>query len=219
MKEIKAIIFDLDGTIADTVDAIQHGLNLTLRELGYPESTREEVLAHINSGAKHLIRLSLPTAIQNDEKKLDEILALYNRIYAKVYTETDKAYEGIPKVFTELSKRGYRLAILSNKQDAFVPTLTEQLLPKGSYLVALGQRPNAPVKPDPESAFEVASRLGVLPGECALVGDSNVDMMTAKNAGMLAVGVSWGYRSEEILREAGADIIVHKPLSLLDVFP
>ncbi len=218
MENIKAVIFDLDGTIADTIDAIQHGINLTMREFGYPESTREDVLAHINNGARQLIRLSLPQALQENEEKLDEALALYNQMYTKVYTETDTPYDGIPEVFKELHKRGYRLAVLSNKQDAFVPVLAEILLPKRTYLVARGQRVGAPVKPDPKVAFEIASLLGVLPSECALVGDSNVDMKTAKNAGMTAVGVSWGYRSIEVLQEAGADAIVHKPSDLLKLF-
>lgn len=218
MKKIKAVIFDLDGTIADTIDAIQHGINLTMKQLGYPESTREDVVAHINNGARQLIRRSLPEHLQSDEAKLNEALALYNEMYTKVYTETDTPYEGIPEVFAELKARSYRLAILSNKQDTFVPVLTEALLPKGSYAVARGQRPGAPTKPDPTVPLEIASILGAEPYECALVGDSNVDMITAKNAGMTAVGVSWGYRPVEVLLEAGADVIVHKPSELLELF-
>ncbi len=218
MKKIKAVIFDLDGTIADTIDAIQHGINLTMKQLGYPESTRGDVVAHINNGARQLIRLSLPEHLQSDEAKLNEALALYNEMYTKVYTETDTPYEGIPEVFTELKARGYRLAILSNKQDTFVPVLTEVLLPKESYAIARGQRPGAPTKPDPTVPLEIASILGAEPYECALVGDSNVDMTTAKNAGMTAVGVSWGYRPVEVLLEAGADVIVHKPSELLELF-
>ena len=218
MEQIKAIIFDLDGTIADTIDAIKHGVNLAMRSLGYPESTREDILGHINFGARHLVRLSLPQALQNDNEKIDQALAVYNQTYAEVYTETDTPYEGIPEVFTELDKRGYRIAILSNKQDAFVSVLSESLLPKGSWKIARGQRQGSPVKPNPTVPLELASLLGAKPSACAFVGDSNVDMETAKNAGMLAVGVTWGYRSAEILLEAGADILAHTPKDLLKIF-
>lgn len=216
---IKAILFDLDGTLANTISALQHGINLTMRALGYPESTEEDVLAHINNGARQLIRLSLPEALQSDEEKVTEALALYNKMYEKTYMETDTTYDGIPEVLTELNARGYKVAVLSNKQDPFVVRLCEQLLPEGSYVIARGQREGVPTKPDPTAPLELADLLGAAPSECAFVGDSNVDILTAKNAGMLAVGVSWGYRPREVLEETGADVIVDLVPELLDVFP
>lgn len=218
MKNIKAIIFDFDGTIADTIDALRHGINLTMNALGYPESTREDVLAHINHGARELIRRSLPLSLQENEEKVTEILALYRQMYDKVYMETKTTYDGIPDVFTKLHERGYLLAILSNKPDAYMPPLAKALLPDGTYQISRGQRPGVAAKPDPNCVFTLTDELGVKPSECAFVGDSNVDMQTAKNAGLLAVGVTWGYRSEEILREAGADLIVHAPKELLELF-
>jgi phosphoglycolate phosphatase len=219
MNKIKAVLFDLDGTVVDTIDALLHGVNLTMRELGYPENTREDVIAHINFGARQLVKLSLPVEIQSDDAKVDEALALYREKYAEVYMESDTPYDGIPEVFSTLTKRGYRLAIISNKPDPFVPPLAEVLLPKGSCEIARGQRTGAPAKPDPTVPLELASLLGATGAECALVGDSNVDMITAKNAGMLAVGVTWGYRSRDILMEAGADILADHPLDLLKIFP
>lgn len=218
MKKLKAIIFDFDGTVADTIDALKHGINLTMNELGYPESTKEDVLRNINNGARELIRRSLPTELQKDEEKVTEVLTLYRKMYDKVYMETKMPYAGIPEVFTELHKRGYLLAILSNKPDEYMLPLAKALLPDGTYQIARGQRPGVAAKPDPGCVFTLTDELGVSPNECALVGDSNVDMLTAKNAGLLAVGVTWGYRSEEVLREAGADLIAHKPLALLDTF-
>ena len=218
MKNIKAIIFDFDGTIADTIDALKHGINLTMNALGYPESTREDVLAHINHGARELIRRSLPLSLQEDEEKVTEVLAFYRQMYDKVYMETKTTYEGIPEVFSALHERGYLLAILSNKPDAYMPPLAKALLPDGTYQISRGQRPGVAAKPDPNCVFTLTDELGVLPSECAFVGDSNVDMQTAKNAGLLAVGVTWGYRSEEILRDAGADLVVHQPPELLELF-
>ena len=219
MNKIKVILFDLDGTIADTIDALQHGINLTMNALGYPENTREDVRAHINYGARQLVRLSLPAEIQNDEAKVDHALAVYKEKYAKVYMESDTPYDGIPEVFSTLTSRGYRLGIISNKPDDYVLPLAKVLLPKNSYEIARGQRTGAPAKPDPTVPLELASLLGATGAECALVGDSNVDMTTAKNAGMLAVGVTWGYRPAEILIEAGADVLADHPLDLLKIFP
>ena len=218
MKQIKAVIFDFDGTIADTVEALKHGINLTMNALGYPESTNEDVLRNINNGARELVRRSLPLPLQKDEEKVSEILALYREMYDKVYMETKTTYAGIPEVFTELHKRGYLLAILSNKPDAYMLPLAKALLPEGTYKIARGQISGVPAKPDPACVFTLMGELGVSPNECALVGDSNVDMQTAKNATLLAVGATWGYRSEKILRDAGADILVHKPLEILDIF-
>ena len=219
MNKIKVILFDLDGTVVDTIDALRHGVNLTMRELGYPENTREDVLAHINFGARQLVRLSLPSEIQNDEAKVDHALEVYRDKYAQVYMESDTPYDGIPEVFSTLTSRGYRLGIISNKPDDYVPPMAKVLLPKNSYEIARGQRTGAPAKPDPTVPLELASLLGATGAECALVGDSNVDMTTAKNAGMLAVGVTWGYRSREVLIEAGADRLADHPLDLLKIFP
>ncbi len=215
---MKAIIFDFDGTLADTIPAIRSGVNLTMRALGYPESTNEDVLSHINFGARRLIQLSMPRELQDNDALVDAALALYNEMYEKTYMETDRTYEGIPEVLTELNARGYRIAVLSNKQDPFIVRLCEALLPKGSYVHARGQRVGAPTKPDPAVPLEVASLLGAKPCECAFVGDSHIDMLTAENAGMRAVGVTWGYRPRKDLTEAGADVLVDSVRELLSVF-
>ncbi len=215
---IKAILFDLDGTLANTISALRAGINLTMDALGYPKSTDADVLAHINHGARQLIRLSLPAALQTDEDKVDEALALYNKMYEKTYMMTDRCYDGIPEVLTVLRDRGYRIGVVSNKQDAFTVLLCEQLLPAGVCLAARGQRAGVPAKPDPAAPLAVAALLGAAPQECAFVGDTHVDVATAKNAGMLAVGVSWGYRPRAVLEEAGADRIIDRPEALLDLF-
>lgn len=117
-----------------------------------------------------------------------------------------------------LAKRGYKVAILSNKPDRFVVVLAELLFPAGGISFAAGQG-GLPIKPDPTSALMVAGKLGVSAAECAFIGDSDVDIMTAKNAGMYSVGCAWGYRGGQVLREVGADVIIEKPEELLGVFP
>ncbi len=214
---IKAIIFDLDGTIADSIDAICHGINLALCPMGFPENRRGDVLAHINYGARHLIRLSLPKEYQSDEALVDEALRRYDGTYRETFMETDRPYDGIPELVTALTRQGYAIGVLSNKQNEFVERLVPALLPQGSFRVARGQRSGAPAKPDPTVPLEVCRLLGAEPHECVLVGDSDVDMTTAVNAGFFPIGVAWGYRPPECLIEKGARAIAQTPEDVLKI--
>lgn len=214
---IKVIIFDLDGTVADTIYAIREGVNLTMSALGYPEHTYEEVLGFVNFGARHLIEEALPASARGDQTVVDQTLALYDRMYAQTYLHTDRCYDGIPEAL-EILHRDFRLAMLSNKQDAMVQGLVRQLFRPGLFAIAHGVRDGLPTKPDKTVPLQYCEELGVTPVECAFVGDSDVDVATAKNAGMLAVDVTWGYRSEEVLRQKGADLLAHTPGELVEIF-
>lgn len=215
---INTLIFDLDGTLADTIDAIRSGINLTMSALGYPQKTREEVRAAINHGARALVRSCLPPSVQADEDKVSEALDVYQVHYATTFRETDRLYDGMEEVLLELSRRGYAIAVFSNKQDNFVIELVNSLVPHGICKLARGQRPGVKAKPDREVSLALCEELGAVPSECAFIGDSHVDIRTAKNADFLAVGVSWGYRPE-VLREEGADHVVDRPEELLSLFP
>lgn len=208
---IKAVIFDLDGTLADTIEAIREGLNLTMREFGFPEHTYDEVRSYVNNGARELCRRAMPAGLQSDENKVDEVKALYDKMYEKTYFLTDRTYGGVVEALTTLKENGYRIAVLSNKQDEFVKKLCTELLPEGICDTCYGQSAKYPKKPDPTVPHLIAKELGVLPSECAFVGDSDVDIMTAKNAGMTSIGVSWGYRPAALLASLGADLIVNTP--------
>lgn len=214
---VRALIFDLDGTIADTINAIRDGLNDTMRKYNYPERTYEDVRRAIGNGARSLVRLSMPEPDSSDETRVSKALSSYDLAYARTYLHTRECYHGIPEVVAELKSRGYRMAVLSNKQDPYVKGLIRQLLPEGEMEVVMGQT-ELPKKPDPTVPFLIAQKLGVTPFCCAMIGDSEVDIQTAKRAGMLAVGCSWGYRSREVLEEAGADVIVDTPAELLALF-
>lgn len=210
----QAIIFDFDGTVADTIPAIAEGVNLTMQKYGLPTHTEEAVRTFINNGPRMLIRRALPLPLQTDEELLDRVLADYDAIYKTVCMHTDRPYDGIPEVIAELRRRGYRIGILSNKQDHLVQTLCENVLP-GSYDAALGSLTGKPPKPDPYLSNQIAATLGVDPQACIMIGDSDVDIETAKNAGMTHIGVSWGYRDEEFLRAHGAVRIATTPAELL----
>ena len=214
---IKAIIFDLDGTVADTISAIREGVNLTMERFGYPTHTDADIRRFINHGARELIRQALPADVSIDPARVDEALDVYQGMYDKTYTHTNLCYDGMVEAMCALKEK-YALAILSNKQDRMVKGLAAQLLPAGTVTVAQGQIEGVPLKPDPTAVWEICRTLGVAPEECAFVGDSDVDMRTAINARCLPVGVTWGYRGQDVLTEAGAKVLVHTPGELEYIF-
>lgn len=213
---IKAIIFDLDGTVADTISAIREGVNLTMEQLGYPTHTDADVRRFINHGARELIRQALPADVSADPARVEKALDVYQGMYERTYKNTNLCYDGMVEAMTELAGK-YSLAILSNKQDRMVKGLAAQLLPAGVVKVAQGQIEGVPTKPDPTAVWQVCRTLGVEPSECAFVGDSDVDMHTAINAGCLPVGVEWGYRGADVLIEAGAKVLAKAPRELVEV--
>lgn len=212
----KLLIFDLDGTIADTIYSIRDGVNLALELYGYPTRDYEQIRRAIGNGARELIRLSLPEECRGDEKTVDCVLADYDKLYALTYDRLDGCYDGMEESMRTLVERGYTLAILSNKQDTYVKKITELLFPDGIIAFAAGQVAGLPKKPDPTVPLDIARRFGMSAEECAFIGDSEVDVQTAKNAGMLSVACSWGYRPRASLE--GADAIIDAPTELCEIF-
>ena len=207
---MKAILFDFDGTIANTIPAIREGVNNTMLRYGYPTHSDAEVLTFIKHGPRELIRQAITESVRSAEQ-IDRVLADYNTEYGKVYDHTREAYAGMAELLDRLHREGYRIGVLSNKQDEFVKKLSEQVLLPHSYDAARGVRPGEPTKPDPLMPTELAKALKAPLSECVMVGDSDVDIETAKNAGMAHIGVGWGYRDEPFLRAHGATRIAHTP--------
>ena len=214
---IKAIIFDLDGTLADTIGSIRTAINMAMQHYGFPEHDYEAVRRAIGNGARMLIRRLVPSDV-TDDARVTEILNYYNACYAKTYTEANTCYDGMKNAVLELHRRGYKLAVLSNKPDVYTAALTKILFPEGIISIAQGQLDSVPTKPDPTAPLDIAARLGVTADECAFVGDSEVDILTAKNAKMYSVGCSWGYRPRDVLTETGADVIIDSPVQILEIF-
>ncbi len=215
---IKALIFDLDGTLADTIPAIAEAVNMTLQELGFPSQTHDEIRAHIGQGPRHLISESLPKEIKiNEPEIIDKALQIYNEAYAKTYMNTVSLYDGMEDAIVKLSKY-YKIAVLSNKQDEYVQNLVKQLLPDGICEIARGTIDGKPAKPDPQAALDIADALGVSHYECMLIGDSDIDILTAENAELEILSVSWGYVSKTKLIMKGAEEIVNSPCELLEFF-
>lgn len=215
-KNKKAVIFDLDGTLADTISAISQAVNLTMREFSYPEHDEKTVLNAVGNGATNLIRRLMPADCRDDMELVHKVRNRYDEMYALTYMQTKEMYEGIREAVYDLKSRGIKIAVFSNKQDAYVKSLTDQFFPDGTVSVARGQT-DLPIKPDIAGLIKVLDELQVNADECVFVGDSGVDVQTAKNAGMDFIGVAWGFWGKERLIESGADVIVDTPMEMTEI--
>ena len=211
----RLLIFDLDGTIADTIYSIRDGLNMALDKYGFPQRNYEQTRAAIGNGARELIRLSLPEDKRSDASLIDQVLADYDRFYEQTYANLDGTYDGVDTAIKMLIERGCKIAVLSNKQDAYVQKIVPLLFPDGEITYAMGQT-DLPKKPDPTVPLMIAAEFGAIAEECAFIGDSDVDVLTAKNSGMYSVAVTWGYRPRSELLEA--DALVDNADELLSLF-
>lgn len=213
----KLLMLDLDGTIADTIWSIRDAVNLTLASHGYPERSYEEIRVAIGNGARNLIRRSLPAEVAADDETVLRIFREYDVMYEQTYDRVEGCYEGMSEALHTLHEKGYTLAVLSNKQDAYVKKIVQQLFPDGIVAHAQGQTA-LPIKPDPQAPLMIAESLGFSPAETVFIGDSDVDILTGKNACMETVGCAWGYRGRENLVAAGADHVLTHASELLSLF-
>ncbi len=211
---IKAVIFDLDGTLADTVGSLLEAVNMTMEHYSLPLCTEGQVRLALGNGARTLIRRLLPKERRGDEHFITEAVDYYNARYEQTYTHIDGMYEGMAETISALDAAKIKYAVLSNKPDKFVKAICALLLP--SAAIAQGQS-KLPLKPNPTSLLYIAKRLGVSPSECAMVGDGETDIKAGSAAGMMTVGCSWGYRGESVLRAAGADFIADRPGELINI--
>lgn len=214
---IGLLMLDLDGTIADTIESIREAVNLTLLPYGHPARSYEDIRRAIGNGARNLIRRSLPPDVASDEETVLRIFREYDARYGDTYDHIDGCYEGMSEALHDLHDKGYTLAVLSNKQDLYVKRIVSLLFADGIVSLAQGQT-DLPIKPDPTAPLAIAETLGFLPEETAFIGDSDVDILTAKNAHMMSIGCSWGYRSRENLEAAGAEYVIDHPSELLKIF-
>ena len=217
LKNIRLLILDLDGTLADTIGSIRDGVNLAMNKYGYPERSYEQVRAAIGNGARELIRRSMPEKEAADNALVDRVFADYHALYGQTFLNCRECYEGIPEALQALKANGFTLAVLSNKQDVYVRGLVKSLFPEGLISYAEGQT-EKPKKPDPTVPLEIASMLGFAPSETAFLGDSEVDVQTGLNAGMLALGCAWGYRDPELLVKTGAHYLMEHPREIAELF-
>jgi len=212
----RAIIFDLDGTLLDTLDDIANAANRVLSARGFPTHPNANYRTFIGEGVIRLMLRALPKS-QKDEDTVQACVGAYVQEYGRTWNALTKPYPGVPELLDALVARRLKLAVLSNKPDHFTQQCVGELLANWDFDVVMGATDQFPRKPDPASASETAKRLGVPPSECLYVGDSGVDMQTARAAHMCAVGVLWGFRGRKELLKDGAQFLIKKPGEALDL--
>lgn len=210
----KAIIFDLDGTLLDTLIDLRDSVNAALSQNGFPERTTAEVRQFVGNGLGKLVERAIPDGKANP--LCEQVLADTRKIYAQKSNDSTKPYDGIPSLLHALLDKGYQLAVVSNKPDAQVKSLCKIYFPE--IPVAVGQREGFRLKPAPDSVQETIRLLACVPEDVVYVGDSEVDIQTARNAGIPCISVLWGFRSKQQLIEAGADCFAETPAEMLHLF-
>ncbi len=214
MPTPQAYIFDLDGTLIDSLADIAESINRMLDGRGYPRCAAGNFTQMIGDGMEKLVERALPKEAR-EESLILTCVEEYRAHYDVLWQEQTRPYEGIVEMLEALKARGVKLGVISNKAHRFTVPMTEHFFGTERFDHILGQRVEVPRKPDAAGAHEMAAVLGLTTSELAYVGDSDIDMAFAKNAGMLGIGVSWGFRSVDELREHGADLIVDHPRELL----
>ena len=209
-----AYIFDLDGTVLDTLPDLVNITNTVLTEWDMPTHTTEEVNSYVGNGARMLLVRAAPEGTADDV--IDALLARWRGIYPELGHQFTHPYAGIPETLDELKGRGAKLGVLSNKFDAATCAVIGRHFP-GVFDLVRGEGPETPRKPDPTGLLKMMADLGVAPERCAYVGDSGSDMTVAVNAGAVPVGVTWGYRSADELRKCGARYLVDSPAELATI--
>ena len=202
----KLVIFDLDGTILDTLEDLKQALNHALTFYEYPTRTLDEVRCFVGNGIRKLIKRAMPeNALDTD---IDRVFAEFNKYYALHCADYTKPYEGVVELIRKLRNNGIKTAVVSNKADYGVQELCDKYF-NGLFDYAVGEREGVNRKPSPDAVYEVLSHLNIEKDESVYVGDSEVDIKTAKNADMESIIVSWGFRDKEYLYEQGAVCIVN----------
>jgi phosphoglycolate phosphatase len=212
--DFSGVIFDLDGTLVDTLEDIADAMDRVLALEGAPGHTYAEYRYLIGHGIRNLVTEALPPELRSDER----IARCYERMiadYGRNSLVKTHLYDGVAELVRELRSGGVPLAIHSNKSDALTRDIVAALLDPADFVAVHGARPDAPLKPDPAVALAIAARFAVPPARVAYLGDSLVDMRTAAAAGMIAVGAVWGFRTREELVESGAAVVIDAPLDLL----
>jgi phosphoglycolate phosphatase len=213
---MKAVLFDLDGTLLDTIEDLADSMNAVLRGLGLPEHGVAAYNRFVGDGVENLVRRALP-ADRTGEEDVRRGVAAMREEYGNRWDAKSRAYAGIPELLDGLEAREVPLTVLSNKPDGLTVLCVEKLLPRWRFAAVRGAREGVPKKPDPTAALEIAAELAVAPADFLYVGDTDTDMRTAVAAGMRPVGALWGFRDAEELIACGAETLIARPPDLLDL--
>jgi len=212
----KAVLFDLDGTLLDTLDDLADSANRVLAAMQMPPHPVDAYRYFVGDGMMTLLTRIVPED-RRDNATLGQITEAFRSDYGNNWAVKSKPYAGITQMLAGLQDRGLQLAILSNKPQEFTQLCVKKLLGTFAFNPVLGQRDGVAKKPDPAGALEIAELLHIAPEHFLYLGDTSIDMHTAKSAGMCAVGALWGFRTEEELRASGADHLIQSPVELLEL--
>lgn len=210
----KAVVFDLDGTLVDTLYDLANSTNEGLKKAHLPTHPIEAYKRFVGNGRDKLVQRAAGNC--SDEAKLRIVRETFDSHYALHCNDNVRAYDGCAEMLSKLKQLGIKTAVLSNKPDEFVAEILSNVYPDHIFTAAWGKRPEFPVKPDPSALLSLLDKIGVLPCECLYVGDSDVDVYTAKNAGVAMLGVEWGFRGRAELEKAGAPKIVKTANEILE---
>ena len=216
LPPLRAVVFDLDGTLLDTLADIGNAANAVLEGMRFPTHPLQDYQTFVGDGVRVLFERILPEG-QRREEVIEVAAAKFAEVYGEGWNKLSRPYPGVRALLDELTRRGLPLAVLSNKPQAFTELCVAHFLSDWQFVRVLGQRQGIPTKPDPSAALEIAQQIGVPPAAWLYLGDTSVDMQTATRAGMFPVGAAWGFRSVAELRAFGAEVIVHHPCDVLAV--
>lgn len=211
----RAVTFDLDGTLLDTIEDLTDSMNAALAGLGYPERSIAESKRLVGDGLDTFVRRVLPPEVSDDPSVAARLREQMRDEYKRRNSVKTRLYEGMAELLDALTERGISMAVLSNKPHDSTLEIVRKYFPRWTFGAIFGARDGVPIKPDPAAALEIARILHLAPAEILYLGDTNTDMWTANRAGMFAVGALWGFRTAAELKEAGARALIRHPLDLL----
>ena len=212
---MKACIFDLDGTLTNTLESMTYSVNLTLEEMGLSKITKDQCRLFVGNGARVLMEKSLKAAGDTDASRIEEGMEIYGRIFDQNCTYHVTPYGGIPEMLKALKDKGIQLAVLSNKPDRQTVKVVKAIFGEELFDYAQGQKEGIRRKPEPDGVWYLMEQMHVSKEECLYIGDSEVDAATGRNAGLKTIGVLWGFRDRKTLETAGADDLIDRPDELL----
>lgn len=213
----KGVIFDLDGTLLDTIADLGNCMNSVLERLGLPTHGLDKYKYFVGDGLLELTRRALGEHLGRDESLVQNVIQAQREEYGRRWAESTVPYDGIEPMLRELGRRGMKLAVLTNKPDDFTHLVMQRFLPAFSFDAVLGAKPELRLKPDPAGAIQIARQLDIQPQQFLYLGDTNTDMLCANAAGMYAVGVLWGFRQADELLAHGAKALLKRPGDVLEL--
>ncbi len=214
---IKACIFDLDGTIINTLESLRYSVSETLKRFGYPEIDEQHTKEFVGNGGRNLIRRALQLNGCSDPGTLEQAVAVYREVFRENCTRDNYSYPGMEETLRKLKGQGMKLAVISNKSQERAEDCIRKVYGDGLFDMVWGERPDIPLKPDPAGIIMLAQQLHTAPGDCMYIGDGDTDMQAGIAAGCITVGVAWGYRPPELLGQYGPHYMVTRPVDLLTV--